>query len=72
MFISIQNISKIDLEPALDNIDYGFGGRFKSISFDVPIESHGFGFQKFRKAYLERTVSENSMRINQLDKGRGH
>merc|ERR1712050_592083 len=36
LFISISNISKVDLEPALDKIDYGFGARMKTISFDIP------------------------------------
>ena len=71
MYISVQNVSKMDLNPALDNIDYGFGGRFKSISFDIPIENHGFGLQKMRRMYLEKTVTENSLRINQLEKAWG-
>jgi len=60
LFITIKNASKFDLEPGLDRLDFGFGGRSKSISFDVPIGEHSFGIQKWRAKFFETIVSDRS------------
>lgn len=68
MYVTIGNISKLDLEPALDNMDYGFAGHLKSISFDIPYE-HSLGIQKWRRKWFETIYGEDdALHIHQLEK----
>lgn len=66
MFVEISEASKINLEPALDNVDYGFFGRVKTISFDLPYE-HNFGLQKLRTKFFSTFYNEDSIKARQLE-----
>ena len=58
----------MDLEPALDKVDYGWGGNAKTISFDVP-HQHAFGIQKYRSKFWEKLYrGEDVKQARQLEK----
>jgi len=69
LFITMKSASKFDLEPGLDRLDFGFGGRSKSISFDVPVGEHSFGIQKWRAKFFETLVSDrHALEKHKLEK----